>query len=547
MITKFRSERSLHGYALDVLKSGLQKYIRRGMYDKAVYCAGELDSFADVEGGERIRTNMIHRLMIIYLEDIGLGNYKLWNRTGELVELLLTERKKVARDRAAEIQSLKQIIWLLCSAKKTRACSFIRAWTKNNPRQLYQSKQVNFEDAIKRKDWIAFNYFFDMWEENKKDVLKIMRGTLCGKGSVAEKWYKEIKTSEQFLTLLLPLAEHIFGSKNDELKEDSFMCTWDELSQDITFDEYVYDKHVRGKGNKTTSYFRTTSSIVNNEVFILPKEFNDSYLIAPRELVETPKENKVDIVETVKSDDTRRETYYTFLCRAQISCSNAKTDTYFARDPDQKMVFVKGPYTDITIPEDFLKFQDLKREKGMPYIRARVEMMIPDRWPEGVPLGLRRKLDLKKAYPFLICDSLFGDTLKTKIVESKVWPPTEVVDCPKFDPLKYSFNSRELKDWYESIEFRVKYNLGDLANRNFIPFEGRIYSVDEEVTKSKKINLENCLKKQRYELYMSLKKYYEPKDDAARDDDTQRMQYNLERIRVLKRVTEEDDSDDEFE
>jgi len=79
MISTFRNESTSHGWRLDEMKSGMQKYIRRGNQEKALYCVYQIDIFADLgKVGERIRTNMIHRLMIIFIEDVGLGNYKLW-------------------------------------------------------------------------------------------------------------------------------------------------------------------------------------------------------------------------------------------------------------------------------------------------------------------------------------------------------------------------------------------------------------------------------------------------------------------------------------
>lgn len=83
---KYRSERSASDNSPDELKSGLQKYIRRDIEDKALRCATELYCFRLV-GGKAIYTNLIHRLMIIYLEDIGPANYELWI----LFDLLLTE------------------------------------------------------------------------------------------------------------------------------------------------------------------------------------------------------------------------------------------------------------------------------------------------------------------------------------------------------------------------------------------------------------------------------------------------------------------------
>jgi hypothetical protein len=57
----------------------------------------------------------------------------------------------------------------------------------------------------------------------------------------------------------------------------------------------------------------------------------------------------------------------------------------------------------------------------------------------------------------------------------------------------------------ENIGFRIKYNIGDLACRNFIIVGENIYSVDENKTQQK-INLQVQLKNKKYNL---LKKKYE--------------------------------------
>ena len=75
---RYRTEKSIGGFNLSVLKSALQKYIRRGETVKALQAVREFHSFSlatdDVESGGRlksIRTNYVHRLMVITLEDIG--------------------------------------------------------------------------------------------------------------------------------------------------------------------------------------------------------------------------------------------------------------------------------------------------------------------------------------------------------------------------------------------------------------------------------------------------------------------------------------------
>lgn len=71
--TSYRKQITWNGYPTDVMKSGLQKYIRRSVMEKALYCAAELDLFKEAENtkeAEGIRTNFLHRLIIIFMEDV---------------------------------------------------------------------------------------------------------------------------------------------------------------------------------------------------------------------------------------------------------------------------------------------------------------------------------------------------------------------------------------------------------------------------------------------------------------------------------------------
>lgn len=65
------------GWASDEIKSGLQKYIRRGLLDKALYCATELYKFGELDGGLANQTNLYNRLTVIAAEDVGLANFDL--------------------------------------------------------------------------------------------------------------------------------------------------------------------------------------------------------------------------------------------------------------------------------------------------------------------------------------------------------------------------------------------------------------------------------------------------------------------------------------
>jgi hypothetical protein len=46
---RFRVEKSFHGYPISVLKSGIQKYARRGETEKGLWCLVEMDIFSLLE------------------------------------------------------------------------------------------------------------------------------------------------------------------------------------------------------------------------------------------------------------------------------------------------------------------------------------------------------------------------------------------------------------------------------------------------------------------------------------------------------------------
>lgn len=74
VVTVFRREKSLNGHSLDTLKSAIQKYARRSELQKLLWSLFEFDTLLTGEFNKdtvRIRTNLHHRMLIIYLEDIG--------------------------------------------------------------------------------------------------------------------------------------------------------------------------------------------------------------------------------------------------------------------------------------------------------------------------------------------------------------------------------------------------------------------------------------------------------------------------------------------
>jgi hypothetical protein len=483
----YRSEVSLHGHSLDVLKSGLQKYIRRGNVDAAMYCLGELDCFSDCgREGERIRTNMIHRLMIIYMEDIGLGGVKSWDVVHRLVCGWLADRSRE--------ELIQALVCILCNAHKTRACSFARAYAA---KEMKEEKAGVFANDIQAKNNVCIRTLLERVGQKTsiKEYKQISNEMTSGgveQMNIAMAWIKEVKTAERPLFFLLPLLDSLFGGKS--IKKPRHVIKdlkWaaHRAREEMVFDDFVFDKHTRS-GNRDRGYFVNVSSQVSKEVFILPQCFRDAYHKAPDEEKEAEMSGE-------------KETDFKLMVRCQLVCSRSKTDTVIALDPVGKLVFLKGPYPSLEPCELFVDYQEEKRKRGIPTVGGRVVWLIPNRWDE-TPLGIRNKLDCKKAWPFLVCDTVFArEDIHTIFRESKLWPKTEVLDATTMgltmDPFKLT--EQELDDYVQAVKFRVEFGIGDLADRNFIKGkDGRIYSIDEDIKSDVQMDLEKQLKKRRYEL-----------------------------------------------
>jgi len=125
IVTKYRVERSASNNPPDELKSGLQKYCRRGETEKAMRCATELYCFRLV-GGKSTYTNLIHRLTIIYLEDVGPSNYELW----PMLDVLLAELREEDTNTGIEAdnrarKALGMFVYSLSSSKHSRVLSHL--------------------------------------------------------------------------------------------------------------------------------------------------------------------------------------------------------------------------------------------------------------------------------------------------------------------------------------------------------------------------------------------------------------------------------------
>jgi len=247
------------GFSDDIIKSGLQKYIRRDIVDKAKMCSIEMYRFGEIEGGKGKVTNLYNRLDIIACEDIGPANWPL-------VKFVLESTD------SRDVRKLLELVELMCKSKKTRMMSWLNK--KYNP-LYYKSKEVlsddtivlnRFKESIVKKDYECF-YYAHLY----KDLTKNKKVTIKG---------SRRKNSMKFIWLNL---ENLYEDKNYKdymicLENNYFTHTecnpflntallssiyWNSIKDDTTnisnnftndinivnyilsIDDYVIDKHTK--------------------------------------------------------------------------------------------------------------------------------------------------------------------------------------------------------------------------------------------------------------------------------------------------------------
>ncbi len=624
--TKYRSEMSFNCFKLDVLKSALQKYIRRGEVEKAVWCMVELDLFGFVDGGSRIRTNLIHRLLVIYLEDVGVANpsmlnyQSVFNLVGNTTLMYSTELERYSyminavKEMAASPHSRMFSHYnALCKKPEMipdgmgllqKFKTVGREATGSKSKLTEKELAAEFERCLDTKDSLAFYWAYRITRNedlsyNKRAITKLFTGVLqkrcCPSGSkyrnsktpggecryvdeytAVYSMYRElVNLKEAQLTWFFLIALLIGKFNPSQTDMNVSEAKWPEYYRKnldggkIEIDPYAIDMHTAAgrKSGMGRTAFSTEGSYVAGEYFPdeeskQAKQFYD-YLIATEEqTTEERKPEEKEIVVPVKkvvsrkkkettSPISKRKTtstslsfneshVFTLHARAQLVTSRSKTDTYFAyineavhpanviRDllvqGGSKMVLVKGPYPSYTVPSKIEEIRKIKEGLGLPYIPFEVIELVPDLLTS--PLSVRNQLRKDRSHPFIVFQNVYSDDVVSRVVkrESKLWPPTNVVDWKGASEGSYvslellsstapglmkDGENTVLSQYVTWLYFRKIIGASDLADRNFLvssqsftnPLskEVIVYSIDEESFKDE-VDVEGELRKNKYKL-----------------------------------------------
>lgn len=639
----YRQEKTFNGYPIDIIKSALQKYIRRGAYGKAIYAGIELDLFAYCpdKRAEGLRTNMIHRLMIIFLEDV--CNPNLLTQLNEDIFTLINLKKqrrgldinssKFRSIRKREESLLPKIIYNLAASSHTRMVSYLRSvigrynLSKNNAKfwaliksmysgmdyfirdidsdQIYPDfmmsfplfpgeekieRQVkNFISCLEQKSLYAIYWAIQIVEgidkvhpreprktnpvylvfaiiekyiqlrkyQNKEEYIKTLE--------ICKRWFNELyPLKEAALTYVyMILISNYDGNLNSiDPEKMNFQCDKryliNLLKTKIDIEDFVIDQHTL-KGKKEGSghtEFALVGSLVSNEVYVGKSEvlksiYVDSKLLVDHNLCEVldfrrdhhkkinkkyfpdealPPGYEYDKLKLPEAPPGKKIGIYNcsergnfiLKARAQLVTAKYKPDTYFAFDMrgEYPNVLVKGPYRNKEIVERIIDLGSYKFQAKINAVYMEMRMLRPDMFYEDEhPLGSRNLIDKDELHPFLICEDLFDIiNYPKKMVESKVWGITFVVDWSKVTPDKSKCSHLDSRGLFEkdpelfaqyvlALFYRYIFGISDLADRNFLVVNRAVYSIDED-TYNKDINMKNELRKDIIEDILQFLKEY---------------------------------------
>lgn len=309
-LSKFRvgqnGARSQNGISLSLLKSAMQKYIRRGKTEKAIKCLLEVhtlfifetaeDSFVDIFNkqstqpaapftkkalqafGKRERTNIANRLLVITSEEVNIhDNPNIPTRVLELYKLW-----RESRTEKDSIYYLIDIVHILSNAKKCRLISCFRSaftlpayyvsdietydeWYHTIIEKRYSRfmkrtdyKDMSISDAIKAKNpEQLFRLYGDLVKTDNKlptNMWKMILSVATDRSKTTIKSlyeiYRLMSHQEKPIYLYHAMLIHCYENKLNWMSkiEDVKKRVYSLFKSKEELDEsYIVDLHVHGK------------------------------------------------------------------------------------------------------------------------------------------------------------------------------------------------------------------------------------------------------------------------------------------------------------
>jgi len=172
---------SQNGYKLDILKSGMQKYLRRKQFGDMVWCAYEIYKFelyACTEKQQKacnaIITNLINRIIVMMDEELLFAETERYIVLREMIE-------KFQENRKSSGETLILMCKCLVEGRISRRNSDLRSWWSHRiiNEDYGLDDTVYFErfvECFERKDDECFKWMFKIFKGEKKgDTVRYRR------------------------------------------------------------------------------------------------------------------------------------------------------------------------------------------------------------------------------------------------------------------------------------------------------------------------------------------------------------------------------------
>ena len=160
--------KSFFGYKLDVIKSGIQKYLRRRELEKMIWNVVEMDLFSRLEDKSAIgiRSNLMNRLIVMLDEELCFCDWVSFLKCSRLLE----EWNKNGRK---DQKNLIGICKILVKSEMLRLASDVNGYYREGVKGKFEKGSVNISKYVKKKDSEEivklFSKFVELFEEGNED------------------------------------------------------------------------------------------------------------------------------------------------------------------------------------------------------------------------------------------------------------------------------------------------------------------------------------------------------------------------------------------
>jgi len=475
---------SHHGYKLDMLKSGMQKYLRRREFEKMTWCVMEIFKFElwakdekEKKMSKGIISNLLNRIIVMMDEELLFCEINRYLLLRKFIEKFDEDRKNGGK-------YLILICKILTESSLLRRASDIRAYwdyrirfgSEKDAVELSDEEYFNkFVECFERKDYECFKWMFKIFNGGKKgDVVRFRRKEniymiweyLFSRENIKEnKYFRQVleyklrefyklNRGERFMFLVNSIdlamvcncSEHNLDDFEEELVEryDAIGKEYEKYLRKsmeyMTIDGYAIDMHTsmgRKMGKNRKDFALEGSIVVNEDLEYLEKEWRDFYV---KEKLENPVRSKKKRWEGKKKVEEKKEKVEEEVAEIMLTLNPEKVE--------EKKEEVKKTREEIRME----KYKRIKKMRGKPNF---------DDLEKDLEFVDAKTIDVNKIK--LCSDTTCGNKVMCFEYEGKIWKESRKSmnynrDYCVLDECKEAFGLRKIGMKRVLSNFRIEKN-----------------------------------------------------------------------------------------